>query len=247
MDTMELKNRRSERGFTLVELAIVMIIIGLLIGGILKGQELIANAEVGATVSQIKALDAATSTFRDKYDALPGDILAPNNRIANCTTIGAACTTAGNGNGTLNSLPGAAPGGEAVTYFVHLSAADLLTNIDPTGGVTAWGTLYPEAKVSGGFHVGSSTGAAADFGGTVVSAVGANAGLYLTMTQNPGAAIAPSMTPNQAARIDTKLDDGVPGTGSTRGFGGGACGAAATGYVESTAGIACGLFTRIQG
>jgi prepilin-type N-terminal cleavage/methylation domain-containing protein len=49
----------SQAGFTLVELAIVMIIIGLLIAGVLKGQELIANARVTSTVAQVKAIDAA--------------------------------------------------------------------------------------------------------------------------------------------------------------------------------------------
>jgi prepilin-type N-terminal cleavage/methylation domain-containing protein len=55
----------SQAGFTLVELAIVMIIIGLLIAGVLKGQELIANARVTSTVAQVKAIDAAISTFKD--------------------------------------------------------------------------------------------------------------------------------------------------------------------------------------
>ena len=67
------KNMRAEGGFTLVELAIVMIIIGLLIAGVLKGQALIANAQVTATVAQIKSIEAATSTFRDTYASIPGD------------------------------------------------------------------------------------------------------------------------------------------------------------------------------
>jgi prepilin-type N-terminal cleavage/methylation domain-containing protein len=71
------KNMRAQAGFTLVELAIVMIIIGLLIAGVLKGQALIQNAQVTATVAQTKAIEATTTTFRDTYNALPGDITTP--------------------------------------------------------------------------------------------------------------------------------------------------------------------------
>ena len=66
------KNMRAQAGFTLVELAIVMIIIGLLIAGVLKGQALIGNAKVTAQVAQIKSIDAATSTFKDMYCLFPG-------------------------------------------------------------------------------------------------------------------------------------------------------------------------------
>ena len=69
------KNMRAQAGFTLVELAIVMIIIGLLIAGVLKGQALIGNAKVTAQVAQIKSIDAATSTFKDMYAALPCSFL----------------------------------------------------------------------------------------------------------------------------------------------------------------------------
>ncbi|MCD8566562.1 MAG: prepilin-type N-terminal cleavage/methylation domain-containing protein [Alphaproteobacteria bacterium] len=66
------KTLTSQKGFTLVELAIVMIIIGLLIGGILKGQELIANAQITNAVTQIKGMDGAVATFRETYNAFPG-------------------------------------------------------------------------------------------------------------------------------------------------------------------------------
>jgi prepilin-type N-terminal cleavage/methylation domain-containing protein len=98
------KNMRSQAGFTLVELAIVMIIIGLLIAGVLKGQQLIGNAKVTAQVAQFKAIDAATSTFKDMYAALPGDILTPTTRLPNCAA--APCNVTGGGDGNIGPVGG---------------------------------------------------------------------------------------------------------------------------------------------
>lgn len=61
------------KGFTLVELSIVLIIIGLLVGGVLIGQNLIESAKLSAFVSQMQQIDAAAAIFKDKYKALPGD------------------------------------------------------------------------------------------------------------------------------------------------------------------------------
>jgi prepilin-type N-terminal cleavage/methylation domain-containing protein len=239
MDTMELKNRRSERGFTLVELAIVMIIIGLLIGGILKGQELIANAQIAATVAQVKAIDAATTTFKDKYDGLPGDILAPNTRLANCTA--APCSTPGDGNGRLpNAAAGAVPAGESTRFFIHLSVADLIGGI-ANDGTTAWGDIYPAAKVAGGFRPLYTPG------GSFGANAAAPAGHYLNLVLTPTAAgTNTTLTANQAARIDAKLDDSQAATGSvfvsTQGAG---CALAGV-YDQDQQTKSCDLLVRFQ-
>ena len=65
--------KRNEAGFTLVEIAIVMVIIGLLIGGVLKGQAMIQNAKVKRVVNQANELRAAIMSFYDKYGVYPGD------------------------------------------------------------------------------------------------------------------------------------------------------------------------------
>ncbi|MDJ0916084.1 MAG: prepilin-type N-terminal cleavage/methylation domain-containing protein [Desulfobacterales bacterium] len=72
------KLKKSQAGFTLVEIAIVMIIIGLLIGGVLKGKAMIQNAKVKRLVSDVDKMRAAVLTYQDKYGMLPGDENDPN-------------------------------------------------------------------------------------------------------------------------------------------------------------------------
>jgi prepilin-type N-terminal cleavage/methylation domain-containing protein len=77
MRTIE-KNKKNQAGFTLVEIAIVLVIIGLLVGGVLKGQAMIQNAKVKRVVKQADELRAAVMTFYDKYGVYPGDENLPN-------------------------------------------------------------------------------------------------------------------------------------------------------------------------
>ena len=76
---MRCAHSQNRDGFTLVEISIVMIIIGLLIGGILKGQELVKSAEVSRAVTELKSMQAAIETFRSEYRAFPGDM--QHNRV----------------------------------------------------------------------------------------------------------------------------------------------------------------------
>lgn len=250
MTTLRMEKLREEKGFTLVELAIVMIIIGLLIGGILKGQELIANAQVTSTVAQVKGIDAAVSTFRDMYDSFPGDVVNVTARIPSCSA--APCSPGGSnlGNGRIDVLPDAAQTGEALAFFTQMSAADLLTGIEAGGGNVFGGTLAA-AEIGGGYHSGYSTGAATDFQ-NAEDTTGIRSGHYLVLNGNAAAAIgatSPILTPNEAQRIDTKLDDGNGDTGSVRAFNNGtanSCSAAGV-YQEVQQADLCGLYIRIQG
>ena len=75
-----------------------MTIIGLLIGGILKGQEMIMTARVTATVAQVKAYESAVVTFKDAYDAVPGDMPRAEQKLPGCNAnCNPFADTAGNG------------------------------------------------------------------------------------------------------------------------------------------------------
>jgi prepilin-type N-terminal cleavage/methylation domain-containing protein len=244
------KAMTSQAGFTLVELAVVMIIIGLLIGGVLKGQELIANAQVTSTVAQIKGIDAATTTFRDMFDVMPGDMATPAARLPNCAA--APCNIAGNGDSLVNQGGGfaAAPAVEELGFWAHLNAADLLSGLNPIGGLV-WGGNFPAAEIGGGFHVGFSPGNVALTAGSAPAA-NMRRGHYLALHNTPGGAVAATgvITPNQLFRIDSKLDDGQPLTGNVTAAGAaaGAAGcASATGvYNESVPAANCNAYVRFQ-
>ncbi|MEQ9023070.1 MAG: prepilin-type N-terminal cleavage/methylation domain-containing protein, partial [Pseudomonadales bacterium] len=73
---MELTNRktpRSQAGFTLIEIAVVLVIIGLLLGGVLQGQQLIENSRVKSATNDFNGIAAAAFSYQDRYGRLPGD------------------------------------------------------------------------------------------------------------------------------------------------------------------------------
>src|SRR6266852_226786 len=102
-------DRRAERGFTLIELSIVLVIIGLIVGGILVGQDLIKAAQLRATITQLERYDATVNTFRTKFNGLPGDLLNGTNFFAAATDVpdtAANCTGATFGDGVFEDCAG---------------------------------------------------------------------------------------------------------------------------------------------
>lgn len=249
--------RKTESGFTLVELAIVLMIIGLLIGGILRGQELMENARVTSTIQQTKAYDGAVTTFRDSYSALPGDIMRPGQRLANCTA--APCSTAGTSDNIVGT-PATSTSGTYVfgpttenrRFWLHLAVARLISGVDASGSDdVSWGAMYPAARIGGGFHVVFMN----------VAAAGANpavSGHFLVLRSNPNAGNIAEATgtaaisPLRAAQIDRKLDDGVPNTGDVLGVGsntnctGVSVSNGPLGYGEASEVRDCNLLIRVQ-
>ena len=111
--------RKQQAGFTLIEIAIVLVIIGLLLGGVLKWQELITSARVRNLISTQDGTKAAYFGFLDRYRALPGDYTGAVANIPGC----AGCQ-AGNGNGQI-LLNGAIV--ESISAWEHLAKAGFIT------------------------------------------------------------------------------------------------------------------------
>jgi prepilin-type N-terminal cleavage/methylation domain-containing protein len=108
---------RKQQGFTLIEIAIVLVIIGLLLGGVLKGQELITSARVRNVISGQDGVKAAYFGFLDRYRALPGDYSQATSNIPSC--VAATCPD-GNGNGQI-------VGAESIASWSHLSKSGFIT------------------------------------------------------------------------------------------------------------------------
>jgi prepilin-type N-terminal cleavage/methylation domain-containing protein len=206
-----MKYKLQNKGFTLVELAIVIVIIGVLLVGVLQGQELFNQAKIRAQASQLQAYDAALVTFKGKYDAIPGDI-----ETAKVLMFGFSNTDSGNagkGNGYINNYDGSVPSvnlwPEPIFFFVNLSEAkmikDRLRHID---NYSAYGINIPEAKIDKGgiVAVSDSTKQIFYFLGTTYQALGDNLSYTTSST-------VPMLTTEQAYALDAKLDDGLPSTG----------------------------------
>jgi prepilin-type N-terminal cleavage/methylation domain-containing protein len=212
------------RGFTLIELSIVLVIIGLIVGGILTGQSLISAAGVRAQISQIEKYNTAANTFFAKYGYLPGDIPNPYAAQFGFASRGSLAGQ-GDGNGIIESYQtgglqnnGVSQGGEATMFWVDLSAAHLID----AGLTTATASLslgypypnpalyWPPAKISSNSYV-------LVWGGDAWADTFAGANYFAVQGMSAGYNVGTSsMTVAQAYAIDSKIDDGNPTTGTVQ-------------------------------
>jgi prepilin-type N-terminal cleavage/methylation domain-containing protein len=128
--------KSQQSGFTLVEIAIVLVIIGLLLGGILKGQELINSAKVKNLANDFRTIPTYIYAFQDKFRAVPGDqtqaVLDAQFPPANTATASSTAATLGNGviNGAWNATTVAA---ESFVFWQHIRLANLAAGPTATG------------------------------------------------------------------------------------------------------------------
>lgn len=219
------------RAFSLVELSIVLVILGLLTGGILAGQSLIQAAQLRAVTTEYHRYSAALYAFRDKYRALPGDFRdatrfwnRQKNDTACVTRSSASVDTAkgvcdGDGDGVVSGVWGAPDTAytarESLQAWRHLAAAGLIEGTWP-GETNSSGYLddknQPPSRMKNavwGFRVlGDLTG---DMSGTNMEAMFAlnyRNGLELWSWSTP------VLTPQEAWSVDVKSDDGMPARGN---------------------------------
>lgn len=214
-----------QRGFSLVELSIVLVILGLLVGGILAGRSLIRASELRAVMAEGTNYRTALQAFRDKYFAIPGDFATATSFWGDQATGTGACASAATPDGNPGTCNGNGDGAilwgqrEQFLFWQHLALAGLVegtyTGRQGPSNIAQHipGTNAPASKVSGGGWgawvnntiTGDSTQYAVFYGGLLV--VGG-----ITPDAPPYAKL---FTPTEAWNIDTKWDDGRPGRGMT--------------------------------
>ena len=189
--------KRNAQGFTLIEIAIVLVIIGLLLGGVLKGQELITGARVRNLISQQDGIKAAFFGFQDRYRGLPGDYASASTNI-NCGTT----TTCSNGNGNGRIEQGATPVAASVVneqtlVWNHLTQAGFLNGSYTFTDTVAADANTPKNPYSSFLELQYD---AAYGTGTVPSKHNLKTGAQVPV--------------EIIAEVDRKIDDGLPYNGA---------------------------------
>jgi prepilin-type N-terminal cleavage/methylation domain-containing protein len=197
--------RNQQQGFTLVEIAIVLVIIGLLLGGILKGQEMITQAKIKNLIADFSGVSAAYHGYQDRYRAIPGDDPNAGTRWASMTN---PAPVPGDGNGIVSGTYN--NGGATCTTAVE--ACSWWDHLRKAGFVSGNGPQQPFNALTGQIGVQTGDGVSPTPGPTLFN-VAPPAGNGFV-----GLIICSANLPDKIAiAVDTQMDDGVSNQGTVRG------------------------------
>ncbi|MCB1928258.1 MAG: prepilin-type N-terminal cleavage/methylation domain-containing protein [Rhodocyclaceae bacterium] len=183
--------RRAQAGFTLVEIAVVLVIIGLLLGGVLKGQELINSAKVKSLINDFRSVSTMIYAYQDRFRAFPGDDARADQHVG---PNSAASTPANDlGNGRIGgSWDSTTTTDESYRVWLHLRLANLTT-----GSVTVGDAAYPPLNAESG-----------RIGVTGFAPLSTLAGSFFVCSSGINARF--------ARQIDSSMDDGNTSTGNVQ-------------------------------
>ncbi len=221
--------KRKQSGFTLIEIAIVLVIIGLLLGGVLKGQELINSARVKNLATDFKNIPVFIYGYQDKFRALPGDDAAVATHVA-----GTPATTPANsqGNGVINGAwNSTTKTDESYLFWQHVRLAGLAPGSTDINAVD-----YLPVNASGG-KIGIQSGTSVAASSPVLDSAGnAIRGSYIICSSG--------ILGKFVKQLDIQMDDGNTATGSmlatpVAGYGLGTAATATAAIDDATSYIVC--------
>jgi prepilin-type N-terminal cleavage/methylation domain-containing protein len=204
--------KRNQSGFTLIEIAIVLVIIGLLLGGVLKGQELINSAKVKNLAGDFKNIPIFIYGYQDKYKALPGDDASAVSHLGagatTCTTVAAAgappTTICNQQNGVIDGAWDAtAATSESYLFWQHIRMAGFAS-----GSTTTGATDYLPTNATGGKIGVQSNNGFATISKNAAAAASAMTGTYIICSAG--------ILGKFAKQLDITLDNGDADTGAMR-------------------------------
>lgn len=226
--SMSKHNSESEKGFTLIELAVVVIIIGVLAGGVMMGFRVINSAEVGRIIKETHSYISSIRAFEEKYLELPGDMSdAIKHWNSDCRT-----TTSGDGNGQIEW--GGSPN-EGAAAFEHLECAGFFTDLglSGTGANAVIGTNVPPSTTGkGGYYL--------DYLGSFGNFLGYGA------EDGSGANDSAVLSPASGYQLDNKIDDGNASSGRVVANTAGDCHSSGD-YSVTVEAIACAFRIKLAG
>ncbi|MDA0781256.1 MAG: prepilin-type N-terminal cleavage/methylation domain-containing protein [Rickettsiales bacterium] len=213
---------KTENGFTLIELSMVIVIIGLIVAGIVGGQDLVQHSRILSQVSDLKKYEIAYNTFKLQFNAIPGDFNKASQYWSG--------VQGGNGNNMLNEPEyGYDNSYENLKFFQHLSEATLIN--ESYNNTFVLGGGYPKLKiddtkgmVAAGYQVLTGSGAfltCSQLNNSTAHAI-RKAALYMNVGVPGGGGgyndVLGVSSPKVMQAIDKKIDDGFANKGRFRGF-----------------------------